>query len=574
MFVREGSYRTAKTNAELVSNGLCHGCNLNQELKIRQLAKFTPVDVNREEEELEKYRKYMERTYKLCRKCEAHLHQRLGEQSSWLKPKLLAFRLELNRQTARSAQLIRDAASARYPAKSALLVWLIVVALGGAIFYDRSLCVEATSATIAVVLAATLTRTVEVSASRVVSLSCLVLLDSLALTDRRGLLRQEFQDIILTLLIVNIVLVSFSTFGGRGRSKKIEKKVKNRAGNNYSFEETFNADLDAPSADEEEVTMKQNERPSLNSSTSTQRTAATSANLDEQLLFHPDRELHLRPSSQLSCRGSVAGGAGSARSSRPPFFSSPAPSPAPSLCSSAAHLPAFSSRPNSSRNSDNSRCDISTLSLEDGEERASMFCPSVVAGERRPTASRPAFSTRTYDAANSSGIDFGGPRPRRGERRGPFLTPAKPLKNWVAGGYWQAPSSLPSIHRDENLSRASSSQTSGFVSVSERGGGGGGGGAPPPPPQFLVHSSRSCSRASSASDTSIDRLTQEAFAELRSDAKWVESSPIDKAAKTKAATTTGALLEKRISLDCSLYSLLLAVSVGANLALAVYFVTS
>ena len=571
MFVREGSYKTAKTNGELVSNGLCHGCNLNQELKIRQLAKFTPVDVNREEEELEKYRKYMERTYKLCRKCEAHLHQRLGEQSSWLKPKLLAFRLELNRQTVRSAQLIRDAASSRYPANSALLVWLIVVALGGAILYDRSLCVEATSATIAVVLAATLTRTVEVSASRVVSLSCLVLLDSLALTDRRGLLRQEFQDIIQTLLIVNIVLVSFSTFGGRGRIKKIEKKVKKTpACNNSSYEETFNAELDAPPAEDEEETMKQNERPSQNSSTSTQRTAATSANLDEQLLFHPDRELHLRPSSQLSCRGSVAGGvAGSVISSRPPFFSSPAPSPAPSLCSSVAHLPVFSSRPNSSRNSDNSRCDISTLSLEDGEERATMLCPSVVAAsEKRTAASRPAFYTRTYDAVNSSGIDFGGPRPRRGERRGPFLTPAKPLKNWVAGGYWQAPASLPSIHRDENLSRASSSQTSGFVSVSERGGG-----APPPPPQFLVHSSRSCSRASSASDTSIDRLTQEAFAELRSDAKWVESSPIDKAAKT-TTTGAGALLEKRISLDCSLYSLLLAVSVGANLALAVYFVTS
>ena len=53
--------KTTKTNADLTSNGLCHGCNLNQELKIRQLAKFTPVNANREEEELEKYRKYMER---------------------------------------------------------------------------------------------------------------------------------------------------------------------------------------------------------------------------------------------------------------------------------------------------------------------------------------------------------------------------------------------------------------------------------------------------------------------------------------------------------------------------------
>ena len=34
---------------------------------------------------------------------------------------------------------------------------------------------------------------VEMSASRVASLSCLALLDTLALTDRRGLLRREFQ---------------------------------------------------------------------------------------------------------------------------------------------------------------------------------------------------------------------------------------------------------------------------------------------------------------------------------------------------------------------------------------------
>ena len=144
----------------------------------------------------------------------------------------------------------------------------------------------------------------------------------------------------------------------------------------------------------------------------------------------------------------------------------------------------------------------------------------------------------------------------------------KQLKNWVAGGYWQAPPSLSGLRGrgEENLSRASS-QTSGFVSGSERAAGA------MPPPQFLMHShSRSCSRASSAStgDTSIDRLTQEAFAELRPKA---ESSPIEKPSKASSSLNSP-WLERRISLNCSLYSLLLAASVGANLALAVYFMAS
>ena len=148
------------------------------------------------------------------------------------------------------------------------------------------------------------------------------------------------------------------------------------------------------------------------------------------------------------------------------------------------------------------------------------------------------------------------------------LALALQLKNWVAGGYWQAPSSLsPGLRggRDDNLSRASS-QTSGFVSVA-------GAAAGAVPPQFLMHS-RTCSRASSASsgDTSIDRLTQEAFAELRPKA---ESSPIEKPIAAKAPNLNlEPWLERRVSLNCSLYSLLLAASVAGNLALAVYFVAS
>ena len=103
-------------------NGLCRSCNLNQELKIRQLAKFVPEDPRREDEEMERYRRHLERAYKLCRKCEAHLFQRLGEQSSWLKPKLLSFRIEKNRQTEqRSHQLVKAAAAKQKALGLALL---------------------------------------------------------------------------------------------------------------------------------------------------------------------------------------------------------------------------------------------------------------------------------------------------------------------------------------------------------------------------------------------------------------------------------------------------------------------
>jgi hypothetical protein len=50
-------------------NGLCQNCNLNQTLKMRQFAQFEPVNADREDEEMDRYRKHLERAYKLCRKC-------------------------------------------------------------------------------------------------------------------------------------------------------------------------------------------------------------------------------------------------------------------------------------------------------------------------------------------------------------------------------------------------------------------------------------------------------------------------------------------------------------------------
>ncbi|XP_062540059.1 uncharacterized protein LOC134207974 isoform X2 [Armigeres subalbatus] len=60
-------------------NGLCFGCNRNQELKIHQLASFVPdVDENYDEE-VEEYKRQLEQTYKLCSRCERVVKRTLND---------------------------------------------------------------------------------------------------------------------------------------------------------------------------------------------------------------------------------------------------------------------------------------------------------------------------------------------------------------------------------------------------------------------------------------------------------------------------------------------------------------
>ncbi|MPC18559.1 Transmembrane protein 201 [Portunus trituberculatus] len=89
----EGRNRDQPTLA--LGNGLCQTCNLNQTLKVRALADYTPIHADNYDKEIEDYRKRLEKTYSLCRACEATLHQTLGKQDSWLKPKLISWRLKM-----------------------------------------------------------------------------------------------------------------------------------------------------------------------------------------------------------------------------------------------------------------------------------------------------------------------------------------------------------------------------------------------------------------------------------------------------------------------------------------------
>lgn len=116
-----------------LGNGFCQTCNLNQTLKVRALADYTPIDPDNYDQEIEDYRKRLERVYALCRQCEATLHQTLGKQDSWLKPKLISWRLMLSSQNkAQIYATVKNSAS-RIPAYL-LIFHLIGVIISLALF--------------------------------------------------------------------------------------------------------------------------------------------------------------------------------------------------------------------------------------------------------------------------------------------------------------------------------------------------------------------------------------------------------------------------------------------------------
>ncbi|KAK7080837.1 hypothetical protein SK128_020128 [Halocaridina rubra] len=106
--IHQGNARTSLA----LGNGFCQTCNLNQTLKLRALADYTPIQSENYDSEIDEYKKRLERTYALCRQCEAVLHQTLGKQDSWLKPKLIAWRLHLSAE--KKAPIISDTARSSY----------------------------------------------------------------------------------------------------------------------------------------------------------------------------------------------------------------------------------------------------------------------------------------------------------------------------------------------------------------------------------------------------------------------------------------------------------------------------
>ncbi|KAG6449451.1 hypothetical protein O3G_MSEX006081 [Manduca sexta] len=71
-------------------NGLCKMCNINQQLKVTQLANFVPMNENKYDEEIEGYRLQLEKAYKLCSPCKKVVQIKLHkEKETLLGSKLL-----------------------------------------------------------------------------------------------------------------------------------------------------------------------------------------------------------------------------------------------------------------------------------------------------------------------------------------------------------------------------------------------------------------------------------------------------------------------------------------------------
>ncbi|CAH2073306.1 unnamed protein product, partial [Iphiclides podalirius] len=80
-------------------NGLCKMCNINQQLKVTQLANFVPMNDKMFDEEIESYRLQLEKAYKLCSPCKKILQSKLHkEKETFLGSKLLQTRTPEKKQ--------------------------------------------------------------------------------------------------------------------------------------------------------------------------------------------------------------------------------------------------------------------------------------------------------------------------------------------------------------------------------------------------------------------------------------------------------------------------------------------
>ena len=248
---------------------------------------------------------------------------------------------------------------------------------------------------------------------------------------------------------------------------------------------------------------------------------------------------------------------------------------------------------------DNNQCDISTLQINANGKVSKNHLPPLM--QSRPQSP---FSIKNYNNSNKNSSMF--VKPARfvyNERK------RVAQSSWVAGGYWQT---------NDNLSR-SSSQSSGIGSLSSAHGLQGLHGLQNQSqivsslPNSRVNSTcgeipgenlsifsepaykhgynsfsvmnstlrpadKSCHFRSRSQlgdheddrdslNSSFGRLSQEAFSKLRPKA---ESSPIEVKKEALDKVQDVSFLERKITIDISMYSLLLFLSVGCNMSLIVY----
>ncbi|XP_058820899.1 uncharacterized protein LOC131683095 [Topomyia yanbarensis] len=147
-------------------NGLCFGCNRNQELKIHQLASFVPDVEENYDFEVEEYQRQLEQTYKLCSRCERVLKRTLNE----VKRNILGSKLAQIGTKGLKVLDLHMAASDKQNAfqkrqtVASLCLWMIIVLLAVKIG-QRVVQVELSRDRLEMVFSSTVTQTILIAVS-------------------------------------------------------------------------------------------------------------------------------------------------------------------------------------------------------------------------------------------------------------------------------------------------------------------------------------------------------------------------------------------------------------------------
>lgn len=112
-------------------NGLCKMCNINQQLKVAQLANFVPMNEKKFDDEIESYRLQLEKAYKLCSPCKKVLQMKLHkEKESLLGSKLLETRTPEKRTVKHDNQFLK-----KFSNNTSMLIAVILFILVSFEFY-------------------------------------------------------------------------------------------------------------------------------------------------------------------------------------------------------------------------------------------------------------------------------------------------------------------------------------------------------------------------------------------------------------------------------------------------------
>jgi len=400
------------------TNGLCKSCNLNQELKISQLAKCP-----HEGAQLEEYRDHLEQVYRLCPLCEDHLASRLAEQDRSLAGKLLEWRLENSRLNSS-----RDHGNGAMPRSNNLLlsVSLFLFSLFQT-FSSLSIpgCFTNTTSdkiNDIVINHFPLSLNPGIVFSQMTSDSWLPTVVSLTV----GMILVSARKRLYSLVVINCLLLAWSTF---------ELPLQN------GFQLLFSGISVLLSAFNSNKLIYSKSRRTKkvdaihNGSKLTQPPVLKQQDSREETKTH---DLLSSSGSDLDSPVSLISGINKPLQPQTQLFS-----PKPGLLRSSNEL-SFNHEFATVASDDERDCDLSSLSL--GDYRTSSPAPSVTSP----------FSLRSYSPSPSN-ISLFSPKPRSR----PLIQPARLTStSWVAGGYWQPP---PVSSPGPAMSR-SSSQSSGFIS--------------------------------------------------------------------------------------------------------------